>query len=72
MNIRRSERRQVGCTIEGPKEYATRWPEYEYLCPECKRWGKGSDLTHANDDGTDSMYCRTCADKIIAETPELQ
>lgn len=64
--IRECDKRQVGCVIEGFGEYATRWPEYEYHCHECGRWGDSSNVTHVHDDGSESPVCPVCADRIIA------
>lgn len=61
--IRQGDRRQVGCTVEGHGEYATRWPEHEYRCPECGNWSGGSDVSLLHDDGTESLLCPPCAEK---------
>ena len=41
------------------------WPIYEYRCPVCDKWHKGSDVTQMNDDGTESVLCETCAGEVF-------
>ena len=43
------------------------WPVYEYLCPECGKWGAGSDVTLLLPDGTETMLCPKCADEVCAD-----
>lgn len=70
MKLRESDMRQVGCTVEGFGEYATRWPEYEHRCPDCGCWSKGSDVTQTNGDGTEGILCPKCAAEVIADWPQ--
>lgn len=63
MKIRESDRRVVNSLQEYPG--TTTWHDYEYLCPECRQWHKtGGDVTEVHDDGTESILCEPCAEKI--------
>ncbi len=70
IKYRESERRCTGRHAEYPGAYA--WPDYEYLCPHCKTWGSGSNVSEINDDGTDSILCEKCAEKIDFTEPANQ
>lgn len=60
--IRESNRRKIGQLLEYPGSYA--WPEYEYRCPECKKWHGGSSTTEVHEDGTESYICPVCEEKV--------
>lgn len=63
---REGERRQVSVDLEGFGEFQTRWPTYEYKCPECETWHQnGGYVTQSNDDGTESLLCVPCGDKVF-------
>lgn len=61
--IRSEEKRILGPHQEYPGTIV--WYEYAYLCPVCRRWSGGSDVTQDNEDGTESVLCPACADKIV-------
>ncbi len=66
--VRAQDKRRVGSYQEYPG--ATVWYEYEYRCPECRQWHPGSDVTQVHADGTESVLCADCADKVEFPVPE--
>lgn len=65
MNFAPDDRIVVTYRTEGHGEYQTRWPEYEYRCPECGCYSNGSDISAIRDDGTESYCCPECAARIL-------
>lgn len=63
MKWNEANRRQIAPTYEGFGEHRTRWNNYEYRCPVCRKWSNGSDVTEVNDKGEESMLCEKCAAK---------
>ena len=60
--IRESNKRCVGNIQEYPG--STVWKEYQYRCPECKKWHNGSNTTTVHEDGTESYLCEKCEEQV--------
>lgn len=62
-------RRCVGRYQEYPGAYA--WPEYEYLCPVCRRWGEAGNVSTLID-GEDVFLCEPCGERAWREAEESE
>jgi predicted SprT family Zn-dependent metalloprotease len=66
-----NERRTVGGTVEGFDEYAVRWADHHYLCPECGCFGPMGEVCtiETADDGAegDLYWCDDCSKRLLRE-----
>ena len=56
-------KRVIGYDQDYPGSY--RWPIYEILCPECKKWSKDYGNVTVEIDDEDIPLCEKCGDEIF-------
>lgn len=62
--VRSKDVRVIRRYQEYPGSYV--WTDCEYRCPECNKWHtSGGDVTQDNDDGTYSILCKPCGEKVF-------
>jgi hypothetical protein len=55
----------------GPLDRRQIGGQTEYRCPKCNQWGPGSDVKVIHDDGTESVLCPSCAEKLLPQLRPL-